>query len=142
VILEALRVLAENTYRPQNTLEFHFYGGEEGGLLGSQAIFSKYKSDRKNVLAFVNQDMAGYSPSGKISVYDDYSDAGLVAYVKKNVVAYGGGSFTTDKCGYGKQPNPRHTPRRSLSLKRAPSLQMPHLTSGELETLRSINISN
>jgi leucyl aminopeptidase len=100
VILEALRVLAEKNYRPKNTLEFHFYGGEEGGLLGSQAIFNKYKADKKNVLAFVNQDMAGYSPSGKISVYDDYSDAGLVEYVKKNVVAYGGGSFTTDTCGY------------------------------------------
>ena len=32
VILEALRVLAESGYQPKNTLEFHFYGGEEGGL--------------------------------------------------------------------------------------------------------------
>lgn len=101
VILEALRVLAEAGYRPKNTLEFHFYAGEEGGLLGSQAIFADYKSTKKNVLAFVNQDMAGYSPSGKISVYDDYSDPALVEYVKKNVNAYGGGSYTTDTCNYG-----------------------------------------
>ncbi|KAF4547178.1 Peptidase family M28 [Elsinoe fawcettii] len=101
VILEALRVLANAGYAPKNTLEFHFYGGEEGGLLGSGAVFSNYKSAGKNVLAVVNQDMAGYSPSGKISVYNDYSDTGLNAYVKKVVVAYGGGSFTTDTCGYG-----------------------------------------
>lgn len=100
VILEALRVLAEKGFKPKNTLEFHFYAGEEGGLLGSQAIFNDYKAKKKNVLAFVNQDMAGYSPSGKISVYDDYSDADLVAYVKKVVTAYGGGSYTTDTCGY------------------------------------------
>ena len=100
VMLEALRVLAESSYRPKNTLEFHFYGGEEGGLLGSGDIFANYKSTSKNVLAFLNQDMAGYSPSGKISVYDDYSDPALVEYVKKNVNAYGGGSFTTDTCGY------------------------------------------
>ncbi|PNS15485.1 Leucine aminopeptidase 1 [Sphaceloma murrayae] len=101
VILEALRVLAQSGYAPKNTLEFHFYGGEEGGLLGSGAIFSNYKSTGKNVLAFVNQDMAGYSPSGKISIYNDYSDTSLNTYVKKVINAYGGGSYTTDTCGYG-----------------------------------------
>jgi bacterial leucyl aminopeptidase len=101
VILEALRVLAESGYRPKNTLEFHFYAGEEGGLLGSQGIFNDYKAKSKNVLAFMKQDMAGYSPSGKISVYDDYVDTSLTAYIKKIVNAYGGGSYTTDKCGYG-----------------------------------------
>ncbi|KAF2218802.1 peptidase family M28 [Elsinoe ampelina] len=101
VILEALRVLANAGYAPKNTLEFHFYAGEEGGLLGSGAVFSNYKATGKNVLAVVNQDMAGYSPSKKLSIYSDYSDAGLNAYVKKVAVAYGGGSYTTDVCSYG-----------------------------------------
>ena len=100
VILEALRVLANARYTPQNTLEFHFYGGEEGGLLGSQAVFSNYKSANKNVLAVVNQDMAGYSPSGKISIYTDYVDSGLTAYARVVATSYTGAT-TSDACGYG-----------------------------------------
>ena len=99
VILEALRVLADNKYKPKNTLEFHFYSGEEGGLLGSADVWRNYKATAKNVLAFVNTDMAGYSPSGKISIYDDYVDTGLLAYVRRIVTGYVG-SYTTDTCGY------------------------------------------
>ncbi|KAI4186222.1 MAG: hypothetical protein LQ348_004252 [Seirophora lacunosa] len=100
VLLEALRVLASNRFAPRNTLEFHFYSGEEGGLLGSADIWRSYRSAGKNVLAFVNTDMAGYSPSGKISVYNDYADTGLTAYVRRIVAAYIGSS-TQDTCGYG-----------------------------------------
>lgn len=46
-------------------------------------------------------DMTGYSPSGKVSVYTDYSDSGLVTYVRKIVTQYTGITYTTDKCGYG-----------------------------------------
>ena len=45
--------------------------------------------------------MTGYSPSGKVSVYTDYSDSGLVTYVRKIVTQYTGITYTTDKCGYG-----------------------------------------
>ncbi|KAL8951608.1 MAG: hypothetical protein Q9222_002434 [Ikaeria aurantiellina] len=100
VIMEALRVLASSKYAPKNTLEFHFYSGEEGGLLGSADVWRSYKSQGKSVLAFMNQDMAGYSPSGKISSYNDYADTGLTAYVRRIVTAYVG-SYTTDTCGYG-----------------------------------------
>ncbi|KAK2043949.1 peptidase family M28 [Colletotrichum somersetense] len=101
VILEALRVLANAGYEPKNTLEFHFYAGEEGGLLGSQAVFSNYKSAGKKVLAFMNQDMAGYSPSGKVSVYIDYVDSALTGYVRLIATQYTGSAPTSDKCGYG-----------------------------------------
>ncbi|KAL8786277.1 MAG: hypothetical protein Q9213_002872 [Squamulea squamosa] len=100
VIMEALRVLAANNYAPRNTMEFHFYSGEEAGLLGSADIWRNYKSTGKNVLAMVNTDMAGYSPSGQISSYNDYSDTGLLAYVRRVITAYIG-SYTTDTCGYG-----------------------------------------
>ncbi|CAL8580550.1 hypothetical protein XPA_006272 [Xanthoria parietina] len=100
VIMEALRVLANANYAPRNTFEFHFYSGEEAGLLGSGDIFRSYKTANKPVLAVVNTDMAGYSPSGKISSYNDYSDAGLLAYVRRIITAYLG-SYTTDTCGYG-----------------------------------------
>ncbi|KAL2129254.1 hypothetical protein VTI74DRAFT_8008 [Chaetomium olivicolor] len=100
VLLEALRVLANTNFKPKDTLEFHFYGGEEGGLLGSQAVFSNYKSGGKTVLAVMNQDMAGYSPSGKLSIYTDYVDSALTSYIRTIATAYVG-STTSDTCGYG-----------------------------------------
>ena len=93
-------MLAASAYKPKNTLEFHFYSGEEGGLLGSADVWRNYKAAAKNVLAFVNTDMAGYSPSGKISIYNDYVDTGLLAYVRRIVTGYVG-AYTTDTCGYG-----------------------------------------
>ncbi|CAG8950836.1 hypothetical protein HYFRA_00003053 [Hymenoscyphus fraxineus] len=101
VLMEALRVIAAAKFAPKNTLEFHFYAGEEGGLLGSSAVFANYASAGKTILAMVAQDMAGYSPSGKVSVYNDYSDSGLVSYVRKIVTQYTGLTYTTDTCGYG-----------------------------------------
>jgi leucyl aminopeptidase len=101
VIFEALRILAEAGFQPQNTLEFHFYAGEEGGLLGSKDIFKSYKSANKQVLAMVNQDMAGYSPSGVISIYTDYVDSSLTTYVRKVAEGYTGLKTSTDACGYG-----------------------------------------
>lgn len=100
VLLEALRVLADAGFKPKDTLEFHFYGGEEGGLLGSQDVFSSYRASGKTVLAVVNQDMAGYSPSGKISIYTDYADSSLTAYTRVIATAYVG-ETTSDTCGYG-----------------------------------------
>jgi leucyl aminopeptidase len=99
--LEALRVLANAKFAPKNTIELHFYAGEEGGLLGSQAVFASYKTAAKTVLAVVVQDMTGYSPSGKVSVYTDYVDSSLTAYVRKIVTQYTGLTYTTDACGYG-----------------------------------------
>jgi bacterial leucyl aminopeptidase len=100
-ILESLRVLANAKYKPKNTIEFHFYAGEEGGLLGSAAIFANYKSTAKNVLAFVNQDMTGYSPNGRVAVYTDYVSTSLSTYVKRIVQQYTGLAAITDACGYG-----------------------------------------
>jgi len=99
-ILEALRVLANAKFKGKNTIEFHFYAGEEAGLLGSAAIFSNYKSNRKTVLAMLNQDMTGYSPNGKLAVFTDYVDSSLTSYVRVIANAYIG-SVNTDRCGYG-----------------------------------------
>jgi bacterial leucyl aminopeptidase len=59
-ILEAFRALLTNSTialgGAAQTIEFHWYAGEEGGLLGSQAIFSSYSSSSRNVAAM-------YAPS-------------------------------------------------------------------------------
>ncbi|KAL2072818.1 hypothetical protein VTL71DRAFT_12161 [Oculimacula yallundae] len=99
-ILEAFRVLAVSKFAPKNTLEFHFYAGEEGGLLGSAAIFANYKSAGKKVLAMLNQDMTGYSPGGKPVVFTDYTNAALNTYMRTIVRQYTGIVAGTSTCGY------------------------------------------
>ena len=48
-----------------------------------------------------NQDMTGYSPSGRVAVYTDYGDSSFIAYVRRVVLQYTGLASTSDKCGYG-----------------------------------------
>ncbi|KAM0650972.1 hypothetical protein D7B24_003956 [Verticillium nonalfalfae] len=99
--LEALRILANSGFKPKNTLEFHWYGGEEGGLLGSQAVFRNYASTGATVLAMLNQDMTGYSPGGRPVVFSDYVDASLSSYVTLIARQYTGLTTGTSRCGYG-----------------------------------------
>jgi len=83
-LLEVFRVLVASGFAPSVPVEFHFYSGtflwwflcvnnalsrmnffssvflgEEGGLLGSNAIATSYKSAGKAVRAMVNLDMTG-----------------------------------------------------------------------------------
>ena len=93
-ILEALRVLLESDAiahgNASNTLEFQWYSAEEGGLLGSQAIFSAYEKEGRDVKAMLQQDMTGYvektlqaGEPESVGVITDYVDPGLTDFIKK-----------------------------------------------------------
>ncbi|KAJ4262890.1 Leucine aminopeptidase 1 [Fusarium torreyae] len=93
-ILEAFRVLLTDSKiasgQAANTIEFHWYAGEEAGLLGSGAIFQQYARDGRQVKAMLNQDMTGYVKPGTkevIGIATDYVDAGLTAFLKKVIAA-------------------------------------------------------
>ncbi len=58
-LLEALRALVAADYKPAKPVEFHWYSGEEAGLLGSQAIATAYSRDGVDVYAFMEMDMSG-----------------------------------------------------------------------------------
>lgn len=92
-ILEALRVLLQSSEilagNAENTVEFHWYSAEEGGLLGSQAIFTDYRNHARDVKAMLQQDMTGYAQktleAGKVEsvgVITDFVDAGLTEFIK------------------------------------------------------------
>ena len=59
-ILESLRVLLRSKAvihgNATNTIEFHWYSAEEGGLLGSQAIFQEYEMNGRDIKAMLQQD--------------------------------------------------------------------------------------
>ncbi|KAI0175813.1 Zn-dependent exopeptidase [Hypoxylon sp. FL1284] len=110
-ILEAFRVLlsSENVIKGNapNTIEFHWYSAEEGGLLGSQAIFKDYESKGRDVKAMLQQDMTGYVQgtldAGKpesVGVIMDYVDAGLTAFIKKVIEEYCEIPWVETQCGY------------------------------------------
>lgn len=95
-ILEALRVLLKSeaiaSGNASNTIEFQWYSAEEGGLLGSQAIFSAYEKEGRDVKAMLQQDMTGYvqktldaGEPESVGVITDYVDPGLTDFIKKIV---------------------------------------------------------
>jgi len=58
-LIEIFRVLLAGGFKPSTPVEFHWYSGEEAGLLGSQAIATQYKRNGINVKAFMELDMTG-----------------------------------------------------------------------------------
>ncbi|CAO2655597.1 Nn.00g044000.m01.CDS01 [Neocucurbitaria sp. VM-36] len=106
-ILEAMRVLLTDSRvaagQAPNTIEFHWYAAEEGGLLGSQAVFTDYKNKGRVVKAMLQQDMTGYVKPGvkeSVGVITDYVDAGLTTFIKKVITAYCAIPYVETKCGY------------------------------------------
>jgi len=55
--MEAFRVLVSNNFKPNATVEFHLYAGEEMGLLGSQAIAKAYRDQGVKVRGMLQLDM-------------------------------------------------------------------------------------
>lgn len=99
-ILEALRMLlqVEDIIRGKasNTVEFHWYSAEEGGLLGSQAIFSSYAKEGRDIKGMLQQDMTGYVhktlSAGKpesVGIVTDFVNAGLTEFIKEIVTQVG-----------------------------------------------------
>lgn len=110
-ILEALRVLltSEDVIKgkAKNTIEFHWYSAEEGGLLGSQAIFQEYEKTGRDIKAMLQQDMTGYVQgtldAGKkesVGVITDFVNPALTDFIKEVVTEYCQIPYVETKCGY------------------------------------------
>jgi len=90
-----------------NTVEFHWYSAEEGGLLGSQAIFQSYEEGERDVKAMLHQDMTGYvqktldegNPES-IGIIMDFVDLGLTKFVKRVIEEYCNLPWVETLCGY------------------------------------------
>lgn len=96
LLIEALRVLlmddavAGETSTLQNTVEFHWYAAEEGGLRGSQDVFTQYQQAGRDIWAMLQQDMVGYTKgtlnAGKpesFGLITDFTDGVLNEYVAR-----------------------------------------------------------
>ncbi|KAK7448888.1 hypothetical protein VKT23_013620 [Stygiomarasmius scandens] len=103
-LIEIFRALLAGGFKPSTPVEFHWYSGEEAGLLGSQAIATQYKRNGINVKAFMELDMTGYFKPGTkevMALQADYIDSGLNAFVGQLIDEYSNIGWTMDiPCGY------------------------------------------
>ncbi|KAJ2080089.1 hypothetical protein H4R24_003328 [Coemansia sp. RSA 988] len=101
-ILEALRVLIQSNIRLKRSVEFHWYAGEEGGLLGSADIAQSYASRKTPVVvADLHLDMVGYPASPPaVGIVTDYTDNETNELVRQIVGAYTDLSTVDFTCGY------------------------------------------
>ncbi|KAJ2498660.1 Leucine aminopeptidase 1 [Coemansia sp. RSA 1972] len=98
-ILEALRVLVQSNVRLQNSVEFHWYAGEEGGLLGSTDIVRAYAN--ASVVADLHLDMVGFPASPPaVGIVTDYTDNSTSNLVRQLVRAYTDLPTADFTCGY------------------------------------------
>jgi len=101
-VLEVFRVLAQSGFKPNRTVEFHFYSGEEGGLLGSQAIALEYYNMGIIVESMLQLDMTGYGTDGQpLGLIGDYTNPDLSNFMKLLIPAYSSLTFAAAACGYG-----------------------------------------
>lgn len=109
--LESLRLIVEaistGAFVPHNTLEFHYYSAEEGGLLGSIDVFNRYFAENATVVGMLQQDMTGYTAgtvdSGvepHFGLITDYTSTGLNDFIKVVIESYCGIPYHETKCGY------------------------------------------
>ncbi|KAJ2459119.1 hypothetical protein GGF42_001661 [Coemansia sp. RSA 2424] len=101
-ILEALRVFSKSSLAPKRTVEFHWYAGEEGGLLGSADIAKRYAVDSSRaVVADLHFDMTGYPSSPPVvGIVTDYTDDGTSELMRQIVKAYTDLPTVDFTCGY------------------------------------------
>ncbi|KAI9292413.1 Zn-dependent exopeptidase [Neoconidiobolus thromboides FSU 785] len=100
-IYDAFRVLVEGGFKPNRTLEFHWYSGEEAGLLGSQDIAKAYSHQNKNVVAMMHFDMTGhFARKEQIAVVEDFTDPALSAFLRKLIDQYSDLKWVNSRCGY------------------------------------------
>ncbi|THV01177.1 aminopeptidase [Dendrothele bispora CBS 962.96] len=103
-LIEVFRALMEGNFKPSTPVEFHWYSGEEAGLLGSQAIATSYKRNGVNVKAMMQLDMTAYfkpDTTEVVALQSDYVDSGLNTFTGKLIDLYSNLSWELDSpCGY------------------------------------------
>lgn len=102
--LEVFRVLMLNNFRPNRTLEFHFYAAEEVGLRGSQAVANKYAAANTVVVGMIQLDMDFYIGTNNedvVGIVTDYTDPDLTRFLRQLVDAYASIDWVDTECGYG-----------------------------------------
>ncbi|KAI9594101.1 hypothetical protein BDF19DRAFT_445938, partial [Syncephalis fuscata] len=103
--IEAFRALINSGFKPKRPIEFHWYAGEEDGLLGSQDVAHSYQQAKRKVAGMLQLDMTGVPVKGRpneIGIITDNADPNLTITIKEIIKQYLPDVTTKDdRCGYG-----------------------------------------
>ncbi|MBC7385198.1 MAG: M20/M25/M40 family metallo-hydrolase [Cryobacterium sp.] len=100
-VLETFRILAESGLRPNRTIQFMGYAGEEEGLLGSQDVATAYRKEKRIVAGALQFDMTMFpGATPKITFITDYTNRDLTKYVQRLSDEYVKAPWAEDRCGY------------------------------------------
>lgn len=100
---EVLKVLIDNSYKPQKTIQFIGYAAEEAGLLGSKEIAAEYKKQGKNVVGVMQLDMTGFKGTKDLDIVmmRDYTNDTQNQFIGALIDTYLPEiKWGYDKCGY------------------------------------------
>lgn len=103
-ITETLRVLVNKDFRPQRTIKFMAYAGEEVGLRGSTAIATQFQSQGVNVVGVIQLDMTNFKSTAStldFALVTDLTNAAQNQFLRDLIAAYlPGMTVGNTTCGY------------------------------------------
>jgi leucyl aminopeptidase len=100
-VIEVFRVLVQSGFKPDRTLMFMTYAGEEVGLLGSQDIANRFRKEKKSVVGVMQLDMTGFPGAGDQVVFmTDNVSPELTRFSQMLMDTYVKIRWSTDRCGY------------------------------------------
>jgi carboxypeptidase Q len=95
MVLEAARALAAMGRAPRRSIRFALWGGEEQGLLGSEAYVRAHAAELPRCVAVLNTDNGAGHPKGwKVEGRDDLREA--MEPISKLLEGLGGGGLSTE----------------------------------------------
>ncbi len=100
-LFEAVRAL-KSWPSFERTLEFYWYAGEEGGLLGSAEIAKDSQAKARDIIGVLQLDMTLFPGSGEhvIGLVDDFTSPWLRQFLTEINQHYVKAKFINDSCGY------------------------------------------
>jgi len=105
VILDIFSIVVNaietGVFRPKRPIEFQWYAGEEGGLVGSGDISRDYASRGVEIYSMLQLDMVGYGNSNGIGIIQDHTNAALTQFIRVLIDSYLSIGYTNSRCGYG-----------------------------------------
>lgn len=102
-LLEVMRALLKAGYKPLRPIEFHWYSGMEGALLGSQAIATAYKKQGRVVVGMLSLPLVMY-PNKKapdVGLLTDRTNATLNTFMRQLATTYTALPMHDYACGFG-----------------------------------------
>lgn len=100
-LLETTRVLLESKLQFKKPIYLIWYAGQEAGQLGSQSVVQYFNENKIQIDAVLQVDETGYIGKERgIGLTDDFTDAGLTAFVADLVGTYLKLPVGAVRCGY------------------------------------------